>query len=102
MTRSPPGRAVLWSGRSRPGCIPLPSPDRAQKLGAHARYHSSLPPHLSELAILVTGRIWKADFEWYFHVGPARDAGVSEAVIEAIRTGTEPPLEDDKTKPPGE
>ena len=26
--------------------------DRAQKLGAYARYHSSLPPHLSELAIL--------------------------------------------------
>jgi len=72
--------------------------DRAQKLGAFARYHSSLPPHLSELAILVTGAIWKADFEWYSHVGPARDAGIPETVIEAIRTGVEPPLEDAASK----
>ena len=68
--------------------------DQAQKLGAYARYNSSLPPHLSELAILVTGSIWKADFEWCAHVGPARDAGIPEAVIEAIRIGAEPPLED--------
>jgi len=72
--------------------------DRAQKLGAYARYHSCLPPHLSELAILVTGSIWQADFEWYSHVGPARDAGISEAVIEAIRTGAEPPLDDAPSK----
>ncbi len=72
--------------------------DRAQKLGAHARYYSSLPPHLSELAILVTGSIWKADFEWYAHVGPARDAGIPEAVIEAIRTGAEPSLEDEQSQ----
>ena len=72
--------------------------DRAQKLGAYARYHSSLPPHLSELAILTTGSIWQADFEWYAHVGPARDAGISEAVIEAIRTGAEPPFEDEASR----
>ncbi len=71
--------------------------DRAQKLGAYARYHSSLPPHLSELAILVTGWIWKADFEWMSHVGPAREAGISEAVIESIRTGAKPPFEDDRS-----
>lgn len=72
--------------------------DRAQKLGAFARYHSSLPPHLSELAILTTGSIWQADFEWYAHVGPAREAGIPEPVIEAIRCGIEPPLEDAPSK----
>lgn len=72
--------------------------DRAQKLGAFVRYHSSLPPHLSELAILVTGSIWQADFEWYAHVGPARDAGISEAAIEAIRQGEEPSLEDEPSR----
>ncbi len=72
--------------------------DHAQKLGAYARYHSALSPHLSELAILVTGWIWKADFEWFSHVGPAREAGISDAVIEAIRTGTEPPFEDDRSR----
>ncbi|MGI9508947.1 MAG: carboxymuconolactone decarboxylase family protein [Geminicoccaceae bacterium] len=72
--------------------------DRAQRLGAYARYHSTLPPHLSEIAILVTGSIWQADFEWYAHVGPARDAGISEAVIEAIRNDTPPPLEDEPSQ----
>jgi 4-carboxymuconolactone decarboxylase len=72
--------------------------DRAQKLGAYARYQSALPPHLSELAILVTGWVWRADFEWYSHVDPAREAGISEAVIEAIRTRAEPPFEDDQSR----
>ncbi len=72
--------------------------DRAQKLGAFARYDSSLPPHLSELAILITGSIWKANFEWYSHVGPARKAGISDVVIEAIRRGDEPPLQDEPSK----
>jgi 4-carboxymuconolactone decarboxylase len=75
-----------------------PLADQAQKLGAYARYQSSLPPHLSELAILVTGSIWKADFEWYSHVGPAREAGISEDVIEAIRRGETPPLDDDASR----
>ena len=68
--------------------------DRAQKLGAYARYRSSLPPALSELAILVTANHWRAEFEWFAHVGPARAAGIPEAVIEAIRTGAEPALDD--------
>jgi len=72
--------------------------DKAQQLGAHARYHSSLPPALSELAILVTAQIWQADFEWYAHVGPARAAGIAEEVIEALRQGTPPPLADAKAK----
>lgn len=72
--------------------------DHAQKLGAYTRYKSTLPPRLSELAILVTGWVWKADFEWFSHVGPAREAGISEGVIEAIRTGTKPPFENDQAR----
>ena len=68
--------------------------DRAQKLGAHARYHSSLPPRLSELAILITGAAWQADYEWHAHLGPARKAGIADDVIEAIRTGAEPAFDD--------
>lgn len=75
-----------------------PLADRAQKLGAYARFRSTLPPRLSELAILVTGAAWKADFEWYSHIGPARKAGITDDVIEAIRTGEEPPLEDDASR----
>ncbi len=72
--------------------------DRAQKLGAYARYRSSLPPALSELAILVTASHWRAEFEWFAHVGPARAAGIPEAVIEAIRTGAEPAFEDARSR----
>ncbi len=70
--------------------------DRAQRLGAFVRYHSTLPPELSELAILVTARLWQANFEWHAHVGPARSAGIPDAVIEAVRLGAEPALEDAK------
>ncbi len=72
--------------------------DQAQKLGAYARFQSSLPPELSELAILVTGSAWKADFEWYAHARLARAAGISDSVIEAIRTGAEPELADPKAR----
>lgn len=72
--------------------------DRTQKLGAYVRFHSTLPPELSELAILVTAQAWRADFEWYSHVGPARAAGISDAVIEAIRTGADPALEEARSR----
>jgi len=59
----------------------------AQALGRYARYDSSLPKHLSELAILVTGRVWSAGFEWAHHAPIAREAGVPGAAIEAIAHG---------------
>ena len=72
--------------------------DRAQRLGAYVRYNSTLPAELSELAILVTARLWKADFEWHSHVDPARVAGIPDAVIEAIRLGAEPALDDARSR----
>jgi 4-carboxymuconolactone decarboxylase len=70
----------------------------AQKLGAHARFQSLLPPPLSELAILVTAATWRADFEWYAHARLAREAGIEDAVIEAIRRGEKPSLADPKAR----
>ena len=66
--------------------------DRAQALGAFCRYGTSLPARLSELAILMTGAFWRAGFEWHVHEKEARKAGLSEAVIEAIHAGEEPPF----------
>ncbi|WP_282769856.1 carboxymuconolactone decarboxylase family protein [Saccharomonospora viridis] len=63
---------------------------RAQHLGEFLRYQTSLEPRLSELAILVTARFWTSHYEWYAHVDAARAAGVSDEVIEAIRTGQDP------------
>lgn len=66
--------------------------DVAQKLGAYARFHSRLPPRLSELAIIVTGAHYKAEFEWHAHVRFAHRAGIPETVTEAIRRGETPDL----------
>ena len=68
--------------------------DRAQRLGAYARYGTSLPPVLSELAILVVARTWGSEFEWLVHKPIALAAGVSPEAVEAIRRGRTPPLED--------
>ncbi len=68
--------------------------DVAQKLGAYMRFGSRLAPRLSELAIIVTGAHYKAEFEWHAHVRFAHAAGILEEVTEAIRTGETPELAD--------
>nr|WP_315591582.1 carboxymuconolactone decarboxylase family protein [uncultured Cupriavidus sp.] len=68
---------------------------KAQALGQYCRYDSSLPQRLSELAILVMGQFWGAEFEWWAHKPIALKAGIDEAVVEAIRTGAEPTFERD-------
>jgi 4-carboxymuconolactone decarboxylase len=68
--------------------------DAAQNLGAYLRFGSRLAPRLSELAIIVTGAHYKAEFEWYAHVRFAHEAGIPEAVTEAIRKGETPDLPD--------
>lgn len=57
---------------------------QAQALGQYARYDSTLPTHLSELAILVTARYWSSGFEWTHHVPIALEAGVPEPAVQAI------------------
>jgi 4-carboxymuconolactone decarboxylase len=64
--------------------------DPWQKLGAVLRYGSSLPPRLSELAILVTARRWNCQFEWWAHEPHALKAGLAPEVIAALREGSEP------------
>ena len=66
--------------------------EHAQALGAYARFNSSLPPRLSELAICVTGAFWKANFEWFAHAPMAIKAGIDPAAVEAIRLGATPKL----------
>lgn len=48
------------------------------------RYESSLPARLSELVILLVARAWTQNFEWAVHAPIAREAGLSEAIIDAI------------------
>ena len=62
----------------------------AQQLGAHLRFGTSLPPRLSEVAILCTGRFWKAQYEWMAHAAIAEKQGVRPATIRDIRAGRAP------------
>jgi 4-carboxymuconolactone decarboxylase len=64
--------------------------DKAQRLGRYCRYDSSLPPRLSELAILITARIWDAAYEWNAHVPHAQAGGVDQTVIDALAADQEP------------
>jgi 4-carboxymuconolactone decarboxylase len=62
----------------------------AQALGGHCRYHTQLPPRLSEFAILCTARAWRAQYEWYAHAPMAERAGVKPKTIADLRAGRAP------------
>ena len=60
---------------------------RLQLVGEYLRFDSGLPPHLTELVILMVARRWDQDYEWGHHVPLARAAGLDEDVIAAVRDG---------------
>ena len=62
----------------------------AQALGGHCRNKTSLPPRLSEFAILCTAQLWKAQYEWFAHAPMAEKAGLTPKAIRALRAGHEP------------
>lgn len=82
-----PANVVAW----------LASPElarRAANLGEFVRYETSLPPRLSELAILAVARRWSCAYEWAVHAGEAGRAGLPAEVIDAIASGAPVPLSD--------
>jgi 4-carboxymuconolactone decarboxylase len=86
----PRGQATQIRG---PFAVFLHSPDYghlAQQLGGHCRLKTRVPPRLSEFAILVTAKLWRAQYEWYAHVPHAERAGVKPQTIRALRAGRMP------------
>jgi 4-carboxymuconolactone decarboxylase len=63
---------------------------RTRNLSEFIRFKSTLPPRLSELAILITGRFWRADFEFYAHARLGKQAGLDEALITALAENRRP------------
>ena len=61
------------------------------ELGGKIRSNPSIDRRYIELAILVTGQVWQSQFEWYAHEAMARDAGLPEHVIQAIKRGEDGP-----------
>jgi 4-carboxymuconolactone decarboxylase len=69
------------------------SPDLAPRLSALSdflRWNTSLPPRLSELAILITARQWTAQYEWFAHYPLALKAGLDPKVADDIAAGKRP------------
>lgn len=64
--------------------------DKWQAIGALLRYGTTLPPRLSEIAILITGRACNSPFEWYAHRAEAEKAGIEQPIIEALLAQAEP------------
>jgi 4-carboxymuconolactone decarboxylase len=100
---NPPQRALMDALRSGPRgrSLTIRGPfiaflhapafgDLAQRLGAHCRYRTALPPRLSELAILCTGKFWRAQFEWNAHEPMAIEAGVLPRTVRDIKAGRAP------------
>ena len=69
--------------------------DRVQRLGEALRFDISLPRNVIEVATLVVGSHWRAQFEWWAHERLAKQAGVPEAVIAAIKRGERPDFSND-------
>jgi len=86
--------AMMSGPRRSPPVGPLAAamhrPELAEKwsdLGLVLRFHSSFEPRLREFVILLTGRFWDCQFEWFSHEAEARKAGLSERTIETLRQG---------------
>src|SRR6201988_3828968 len=62
----------------------------AQKLGGHVRFQTSVPPRLSEFAILVTAQQWKGQYEWGMHAPMAEKQGVKPETVRDIQAGRRP------------
>jgi 4-carboxymuconolactone decarboxylase len=100
---NPPQRALMDAMRSGPRgqSLNIRGPfaaflhapafgDLAQRLGAHCRYRTTVPPRLSEFAILCTARQWRAQFEWYAHEPMALKAGVLPETVRDLKAGRVP------------
>jgi 4-carboxymuconolactone decarboxylase len=69
------------------------NPDLAPRLSAlsdYLRWNTSLPPRLSEFAILITARQWTAQYEWFAHYPLALKAGLDPKVAADIAAGKRP------------
>ena len=56
----------------------------------YLRWNSSLPLRLNEMAILITGRLWRSQVEWYAHAPLAIKAGLSPEIVADLKAQKRP------------
>lgn len=67
-------------------------------LGGLFRFRTVVDRRYIELAILLTGKHWRAQYEWYAHAPMAAAAGLPQPVIDAIKAAATPPFDDPRDK----
>ena len=71
-----------------PGSITINSPEMARRrayLTNYLRFESTFPKKIQELAIIVTARAMDCQYVWNAHAPAARNQGVSDDLVDAIR-----------------
>ena len=56
----------------------------------YLRWETSVPTKLNEFAILIIGRQWRSQVEWYAHAPLAAKAGLSPDIIAELKAGKRP------------
>jgi 4-carboxymuconolactone decarboxylase len=71
----------------------LRSPVYAQRmydLLDYLRWHTSVPTKLNEMAILIIGRQWRSQVEWFAHAPLAKKAGLADSIIADLKANKRP------------
>ena len=90
----------LTAGRGRiltPYKVWIHSPTIAsgmEKIGTFLNKRGSLSPREVEIGILIIARHWQSDYVLQAHIREGRRVGLSDAVIDAVCDGRDPPLTD--------
>ncbi|NEU99654.1 carboxymuconolactone decarboxylase family protein [Bradyrhizobium uaiense] len=63
---------------------------RLYDLFYYLRWQTSVPTRLNEFAILIIGRQWRSQVEWFAHAPLAAKAGLSADVIAELKAGDRP------------
>ena len=64
----------------------------------YLRWETSVPIRLNEFAILIIGRQWRSQVEWYAHAPLAAKAGLAPEIIAELKAGKRPSnMDEDET-----
>lgn len=85
--------AISSIGLAGPYNVMLRSPvfaERLKRLLDYLRFETSLPKRLNEFAILIQGRLWTSQVEWYAHYPLALKAGLPASVADDLKANIRP------------
>jgi len=85
--------AISSVGLGVPYNVMLRSPvfaDRMKRLLDYLRFNTSLPTRLNEFAIIIQGKVWRSQVEWYAHYPLALKAGLPQQVADDLKAGIRP------------